>query len=126
MKNMEQKKAVYVRKRKSENQEDTLASLDTKKKINEEYARKNDLLYDLLCNIDIKFNSMGEKERYDSSLIAMMERIMNRDDVDCIMVKDRQRLNLDYYKDNQFDIMDMLKQKGIQIIEIANSTKNYH
>jgi len=126
MKNMEQKKAVYVRKRKSENQEDTLASLDTKKKINEEYARKNDLLYDLLCNIDIKFNSMGEKERYDSSLIAMMERIMNRDDVDCIMVKDRQRLNLDYYQDNQFDIMDMLKQKGIQIIEIANSKKNYH
>lgn len=123
---MEQKKAVYVRKRKSENQEDTLASLDTKKKINEEYARKNDLLYDLIYNIYIKYISMDEKEHYGSSLIAMMERIMNRDDVDCIMVKDMQRLNLDYYKDNQFDIMDMLKQKGIQIIEIANSTKNYH
>lgn len=126
MKNMERKTAIYVRKRKSENQEDTLASLDTKKKINEEYARKNDLLYDLLCNINIKYTSMNEKERYDSSLIAMMERIMNRDDVDRIIVKDMERLDLDSYKDNQFDIMDMLKQKGIQIIEIANSTKNYH
>ncbi|HEL0010507.1 TPA: hypothetical protein TUL06_001807 [Streptococcus equi subsp. zooepidemicus] len=122
MKNMERKTAIYVRNRKSENQEDRLASTDTQKKIIEEYARKNELL----DNMNIKYNSTDKIERHNSSLIAMMERIMNRDDVDCIMVKDMERLDLDSYKNNQFDIMDMLKQKGIQIIEIANSTKNYH
>ncbi|KIS15527.1 hypothetical protein AT55_01560 [Streptococcus equi subsp. zooepidemicus Sz4is] len=119
---MERKTAIYVRNRKSENQEDRLASTDTQKKIIEEYARKNELL----DNMNIKYNSTDKIERHNSSLIAMMERIMNRDDVDCIMVKDMERLDLDSYKNNQFDIMDMLKQKGIQIIEIANSTKNYH